>query len=76
MNTSDFIVSYQDSLPTQRKLRGRGNKIVVGKVVRSNLVELEEEVREGSLIRTSKELNSVVQGVLGKNKLLVSFQDG
>ena len=76
MTTSDFIVSYQDSLPTQRKLRGRGNKIVVGKVVRSNLVELEEEVREGSLIRTSKELNSVVQGVLGKNKLLVSFQDG
>ena len=34
-------------LPTQRKSRRRGNKILVGKVVKEKIVELEEEVREG-----------------------------
>ena len=39
-----------DSLPTQKKLRGRGNKTVVGTIVKSNIGELEEEVRAGILI--------------------------
>ena len=49
---------------------------MVGTVVKSNIGELEEEVREGLLIRMRKELNGVVQVVSGKKRLLVSFQDG
>ena len=45
---------------------------MVGTVVKSKIGELEEEVRACSLIRTRKELNGVVQRVLGKKRLLVS----
>ena len=34
MTTSKSIVSAQGPLPIERKLKGRGNKIVVGTVVR------------------------------------------
>ena len=63
MTTSTFIVSSQYSLPTQQKSKGRGGKIVVGTVVKSNIGELEEEVREGSLIGMRKDFTGVVQGV-------------
>ena len=45
-------------------------------VVKSKIGELEEEVRYGSSRRTRKELTGVVQGVLGKKRLLVRFKDG
>ena len=49
---------------------------MVGTVVKSNIGELEEEVRGVFLIRMRKELNGGVQGVSGNKRLLVSFQDG
>ena len=45
-----------------RKLKGRGDKIVVGTVVKAKIGELEEEVMAGSLRRASKEFTGVVQG--------------
>ena len=36
---------------------------MVGTVVKARIGELEDEVREGSSIRMSKELTGVVQGV-------------
>ena len=44
-------------------MKAKGNKIVVGTVVKSNLGELEEEVRECSSRRTRKEFTGVVKGV-------------
>ena len=41
MNTSNSIVYSQASLPTERKLKGRGDKIVVGAIVKSKIGELE-----------------------------------
>ena len=76
MTTSTFIVSYQSSLPTHRKLKGRGNKIVVGTVIKSKIGELEEEVRAGSSRRMRKELNGVVKGVSGSRRFFVRFQNG
>ena len=71
MTTSISIVSSQGPLPIEQKLKGRGNKIVVGKVVKAKIGELEEEVRAGSSIGTRKELNGVVQGVSGRRRLLL-----
>ena len=76
MATSNFIVSSQASLPPQQKLRGRGNKIMVGRVVKSKIVELEEEVRAGNLRRMRKDLTDVVQGISEKKSLFVMSQDG
>ena len=53
-----------------------GNKILVGSVVDTKVGDLEEDLREGLLRRLSKELAGVVQGVSGKRRLLVRFQDG
>ena len=41
-------------------MKSRGNKIVVGKVVKAKIGELEEEVRVGSSIRMRKEFTGVV----------------
>ena len=49
---------------------------MVWKVVKSKIVELEEEVRAGSSRRMRKQFTGVVQGVSGKNSLLVRFKDG
>ena len=49
---------------------------MLGTVIKSNIGELEEEVRAGSLRRMRKELNGVVQGVSGKRRLFVRFQYG
>ena len=68
MTISNSIFSYQASLPTERKLKVRGNKIVVGAVVRAKIGELEEEVRAGSSRRMRKELTGVVQGVSGMRR--------
>ena len=57
-------------------MRGRGNKIVVGTVVKTKIGELEEELRAGSHGMMMRDLTGVVQGVLGKKRFLVRFQDG
>ena len=54
MNTSVFNDSYQYSAHTQLKVRGGGGKTVVGTVVKANIGDLEEEVREGFLRSMSK----------------------
>ena len=47
MNSHD-VSAYDCSFPhIQRRFRGRGNNILVGEVVKANVGELEEEVREG-----------------------------
>ena len=76
MTRSNYIFSSQASLPTQLKSKGRGNNIVVGMVVKAKICELEEEVRAGSSRRMGKELTGVVQGVLGRSRLLVRFRNG
>ena len=47
MTNSNSIVSSQGPLPTEKKSKGKGNKIVVGTVVKAKIGELEEEVRVG-----------------------------
>ena len=47
---------------------------MMGTVVKSKIVELEEEVRSGISISMRKELTGVVQGVLSKKGFLVRFQ--
>ena len=76
MTTSNSIVSSQGPLPTERKLKGRGNKIVVGTVVKAKIGELEEEVRVCISRRMRKELTGVVQGVSGRRRFLVRIQNG
>ena len=49
---------------------------MVGTVVKDNVGELEEEVREGFSRRTRKELTGAFQGVSGKKRFLVRFQYG
>ena len=49
---------------------------MVGTVVKTKIGELEEEVRVGSSRRMRKELTGVVQGVSGKRRFLVRFQNG
>ena len=56
-------------------MKGRGKKIVEGTVVKSNIGELEEKVRAGNSIRMRKELTGVVQGVSGRRRFLVRFQN-
>ena len=49
---------------------------MVGTVVKSNIGELEEEVKAGSSRIMSKELIGMVQGVLARRRFLVRFQNG
>ena len=57
-------------------MKGRGNKILVGTVVKANFGELEEEVRIVISRRMRKEFTGVVQGVSGKRRFLVRLQNG
>ena len=61
MTNSNSIVSSRGPLPTEQKLKGGGNKIVVGTVVKAKIGELEEEVRVGSARRMRKDLTGVVK---------------
>ena len=71
MNTSMFTASSKSYPPHTVKIEGGGgNKIVVGTVVKANIGELEEELRERFSIRMRKELTGVVQIVFGKKRLL------
>ena len=57
-------------------MKGRGNNILEGAVVKSKIGELEEEVRRGNSISMRKELTGLVQGVLWRRRLLVRFHNG
>ena len=46
-----------------------------GTVVKYEIGELEEEVRAGNSRRMSKDFTGIVQGVLGRRRLLVRFQN-
>ena len=70
MTNSNPIVSSQGLLPTEQKSKGRGNKIVVGTLVKAKTGELEEEVRVGSSRSMTKELTGVVQAISGKRRFL------
>ena len=76
MTSSKSIVYSHASFPTQQKLNGRENKIVVGTLVKAKICELEEEVRAGSSIRMRKELIGMVQCVSGRRRFLERFQNG
>ena len=45
-------------------------------VVKAKVGDLEEDIREGCLRRSSKEITGVVQEVVRKSIYFVSFQDG
>ena len=47
-----------------------------GALVKAKIGELEEEVRVGNSRSIRKELNDVVQGVLGRRRFLEMFQNG
>ena len=49
---------------------------MVETVVKSKIGEFEEEVREGCTRRIRRDFTGMVQGVSGKKRLLVRFQDG
>ena len=49
---------------------------MVGTVVKAKIGDLEEEVRAGNSRRMRKELTGVVQGVSGRRRFLVRFQNG
>ena len=73
MTTSNYMVSSQTPIPTERKLEVRKNKIVEGTVVKDKIGELEEEVSADNSRRTRKELSGVFQGVSGSRRFLVRF---
>ena len=56
-------------------MKVRGNKTVAGKLVKSKIGELEEEVRAGNSISMRKELTGVVQCVSGRRRFLVIFKN-
>ena len=76
MPTSKSIVSSQAPLPTERKAKGRGDKIVEGAVVKAKIGELKEEVRADNSRNMRKDLTGLVQGVSGRRRFLVRFQNG
>ena len=49
---------------------------MVGTIVKTNIGELEEEVRAVFSRRMRKEFTGVFQGIYGKNQFLARFQDG
>ena len=57
-------------------MRGVGKQVPCGAVMKANLVELADEFREEVSRSLRKELTGVVQGVSGKRRFLVKFQDG
>ena len=76
MPTSNYIVSSQASLPTERKSKVRENKIVVGMVVKYKIGKLKEEVRAGHSRGMRKDFTGVVQYVSGRRRFLARFQNG
>ena len=49
---------------------------MLGTVVKAKIGDLEEEVRAGSSRRMRKDFTGVVQGVSGRRRLFVRFQNG
>ena len=74
-----ILADYYQSTPldtAEVQGGGGGTKILVGTVVKANVGDLEEEVRDGFSRPLRKELTGVVQGVYWKKKFLVRLQDG
>ena len=59
--------------PPQTKNHRKGNKIMVGTVVKVKVGDLEEDIMEGFLRRLRKDMTGVVQEVVGKRRYLVGF---
>ena len=76
ITASNSIFSYRDSLPTDLKLKDRGNKIMMGMVVKAKIGKLEEEVRADNSRMIRKELTGVVQCVSWRRRFLGGFQNG
>ena len=57
-------------------LRGRGDNILMGEVVKEKVGELEDEVKEVFYRRPRKEVTGVVQGVSCKKMFFVRFWYG
>ena len=57
------------------KKSGRGDKIMVGMVVKAKVGDLEEDIRDEFSRRLRKEMTGVMQAVFGKRKYLVRFQN-
>ena len=55
---------------------GGGVGIMVGTVDKANVGELEEDIRERFSNRLRKELTGVFQGLSGKKRFCMGFQDG
>ena len=63
--------------PTEKRCRGGGGVgIMVGTVDKANVGELEEDIRERFSNRLRKELTGVFQGLSGKKRFCMGFQDG
>ena len=53
------------------KNRGRGNKIMVGTVLKAKVGELKEKVREGFSRRLRKQMTGVMQKVVGNRRYVL-----
>ena len=67
MTTSNFIASSQAHLTTQQTLRGGGDRGGDGSKIQDRWV---------GVVGKGNELTGVMQGVPGKKRFLVRFQDG
>ena len=62
MSPSITIVAASiSSLPFKTKKRGRGNKVMVGKVAKANVGVMQKEIREGFSRRLRKEMTGMVK---------------
>ena len=70
---SSPVVTLKEGMKTTKLTK---TKIGVGSVVKAKVGELEKITREERSRRIRKEVVGCVQSVVGKNKLLVLFEDG
>ena len=59
--------------PPQKKKHRRGNKIMVGMVVKAKVGELEEDIRERFSRMLRKEITGVVQEIVGNRRYSMMF---
>ena len=70
-----FYCFFSRSPSHREKIEGQGGQDRGGTVTKAKIVDLEDEVRLVSSRRMRKELNGVVQGVSGRRRFLVRFQN-
>ena len=66
------VVTVKDGMEMKKLTK---TKIGVGYVVKVKVGELDNITREGIISRMRKEVVGCIQSVLGKNNLLVQFED-